>query len=155
MINMKEWRIYLLLALLIVLLLGFIVAGKSSPVYNLQVPQSVNCNSVNLGFTTLTGKTFSAPEGTNTFSTILVNNTGNVTESIDLNVVPNGNVPFTIESAKLFQLNSSTSGHTEFGVYSPTKTGNYSVVANLSASYLNCVNYKLIPMNITVVNATG
>ncbi len=154
MINMKEWRIYLLLALLIVLLIGFIAAGKSSPAYTVSAAKTINCNSINLNFNATVNGSVTAPEGTNTFFNIPVKNNGNVTENISLDVSPNGSVPFTIESAKTFELNVSSSGFTSFGVYSPTKNGTYSVTANVSAAYLNCVDYKPFPINVTVVNST-
>ncbi|MCL4397297.1 hypothetical protein M1494_03070 [Candidatus Parvarchaeota archaeon] len=152
---MKGVRNYLLLALLIVLLIGFIVAGKTSPAYKAPVVQTISCGSINLGFNYATSTSVKAPENTNTFFTIEINNTGNVTENIALAVKPSGNVPFTVQVANATELNASTRGYTSFGVYSPSKTGNYSVVANVSASYLNCVNYKIIPINITVVNSTS
>ncbi len=155
MINMKGIRNYLLLALLIVFLIGFIAAGKTSPVYKAPVVQAINCNSVNLGFNYATSTSVKAPENTNTFFTIGVNNTGNVTENLALAVKPLGSVPFFIRVANSTELNASAKGYTSFGVYSPSKTGNYSVIANLSASYLNCVNYKVIPINVTVVNSTS
>ncbi len=155
MINMKGFRNYLLLALLIVLLIGFIVAGKTSPAYKAPVVHTINCNSVNLGFSYTASANVKAPENTNTFFTIGVNNTGNVTEDIALTVKPSESVPFSVQVANSTELNVSTRGYTSFGVYSPSKIGNYSVVANLSASYLNCVNYKIIPINVTVVNSTS
>ncbi len=155
MIIMKGFRNYLLLALLIVLLIGFIVAGKTSPAYKAPIVNTINCNSVNLGFSYSTNSNVKALENTNTFFTIGVNNTGNVTEDISLTVKPSESVPFSIQVANSTELNASESGYTSFGVYSPSKIGTYSVVANLSASYLNCVNYKTIPINITVVNSTS
>lgn len=155
MINMKGIRNYLLLALLIVLLIGFIAAGKTSPVYRAPVVQTINCNSVDLGFNYSTSTNIKAPENTNTFFTIGVNNTGNVTEDLSLTVKPVGSVPFLVQVANSTELNASTRGYTSFGIYSPSKTGNYSIVANLSVSYLNCVNYKVIPINVTVLNATS
>ena len=155
MINMKGLRNYLLLALLIVLLIAFIAAGKVSPAYRAPVTQTVNCNSVGLSFVYSTNTNVKAPEGTNTFFSIDVNNTGNVTENIALAATPSANAPFSVRVANSTELNVSKEGFTSFGVYSPSKLGNYSVVANLSASYLNCVNYKVIPINITVVNATS
>lgn len=156
MINMKEFRVYLLLALLVVLLVGFIVAGKTSPAYKSVTAESINCNSVNLGFSAFTSDNVTAPRGTNTFFTIGVKNTGNVTETISLSVTPVGSVPFSIESAKPTDINASQKGFTRFGVYSPAKTGTYSVVANVSAGYLNCINYKTIPINVTIPkNATS
>ncbi|MGC8533490.1 MAG: hypothetical protein ACP5MV_02570 [Candidatus Parvarchaeum sp.] len=152
---MKGIRNYLLLALLIVLLIGFIVAGKTSPVYKAPVVKTINCNSVNLGFNYSASTKVKAPENTNTFFTIGVNNTGNVTEDLSLAVKPVGSVPFLVQVANSTELNTSTKGYTSFGIYSPSKTGNYSVVANLSVSYLNCVNYKVIPINVTVVNSTS
>ncbi|MEM0143216.1 MAG: hypothetical protein QXL94_04610 [Candidatus Parvarchaeum sp.] len=155
MINMKGVRNYLLLALLIVFLIGFIAAGKTSPAYKAPVIQTVNCNSVNLGFNYAAAKNLKAPEGTNTFFTIAVNNTGNVTEKIGLTVTPSANAPFSVKAANSTELNVSKEGYTQFIVYSPSKAGNYSVTANLSISYLNCLNYKIIPINVTVVNSTS
>ena len=155
MITMKGFRNYLLLALLVVLLIGFIAAGKTSPAYKAPVVQAINCNSVNLGFSYATNTDVKAPENTNTFFTIGVNNTGNVTENIALTVKPSESVPFSIEVANSTELNVSKRGYTSFGVYGPSKIGNYPVVANLSASYLNCVNYKIIPINVTVVNSSS
>jgi hypothetical protein len=155
MINMKGIRNYLLLALLIVFLIGFIAAGKTSPAYKAPITQVINCNSVNLGFSYSASTNVKAPENTNTFFTIGVNNTGNVTEDIALTVKPSESVPFFIETANSTELNASTKGYTSFGVYSPSKTGTYPVIANLSASYLNCVNYKIIPINVTVVNSSN
>jgi hypothetical protein len=157
MITMKGVRNYLLIALLVVLLIGFIVAGKTSPIYKAPIVQTINCNSVNLGFNYTTGTSLKALEGTseNTFDTIIVNNLGNVTEDISLNVIPVGNAPFYVKAANSTDVNVNKKISTQFVVYSPLKTGNYSVVANLSAGYLNCVNYKIIPINVTVVNSTS
>ncbi|EEZ92758.1 MAG: hypothetical protein BJBARM4_0590 [Candidatus Parvarchaeum acidiphilum ARMAN-4] len=155
MINMKGLRNYLLLALLIVFLIGFIAAGKTSPAYKAPVTQAVNCGSANLNFVYSTNTNVKAPEGTNTFFNIYVNNTGNVTEDIGLTVTPSANAPFFVKVANSTELNISKEVFTSFGVYSPSKLGNYSVVANLSASYLNCVNYKIIPINVIVVNSTS
>ncbi len=155
MINMKGLRNYLLLALLIIFLIGFIVAGKISPAYKAPVVQTINCNSVNLSFVYNTNSNLTAPENTNTFLRIGFNNTGNVTENIALVVTPPKNAPFYVEVANSTEINASETGDTEFGVYSPSKLGSYVVDANLSASYLNCVNYKIIHINVTVVNATN
>lgn len=154
MINMKGFKAYLLLALLIVLLIGFIAAGKTSPSYSPPVVKTINCNTVNLNFSAATKTDIVAKTGTNTFFNIPINNTGNVTETIGLKVVSN-NAPFTVESAPSFRLNASKSGYTSFGIYSPTRTGNYSLYANVSASYLNCVNYKNLPINVTIRNSSS
>ncbi len=153
---MKGFKAYLLLALLVLLLIVFIIAGKVSPRYSVPVTQTIACSSVNLNFSYNTHTNITAPEGTNTFFNIFVNNTGNVTESISLKTTSALTAPFSLESAPSAELNTTTKDfYTEFGVYSPTKLGNYSIIANLSSSYLNCVKYVLIPIKLSVVNSSS
>ncbi|EFD92369.1 MAG: hypothetical protein CSMARM5_0033 [Candidatus Parvarchaeum acidophilus ARMAN-5_'5-way FS'] len=153
---MKGFKLYVLLSLVIIFLIGFIIAGKISPTYKAPVVQAINCNSVNLAFNATVSNSIKANMSTNTFFDIPVTNLGNVTETISLTVTPNGSVPFTLESAPSFQANVSEKGsYTSFGVYSPTKPGNYSLLANISSTYSNCLSYKTYPINITIVNSSS
>lgn len=154
MINMKDLRVYLLLVLVMILVVGFIAAGKTSPAYKPAVAQTINCSAVNLNFSYPPVGSIKAPEGTNTFFPIYINNTGNVTERVGLRVKPVGSVPFLIESSNATEINASAKGYVSFGIYSPSKTGNYSVTANISAGYLNCAKYALMPVAVTVTNST-
>ncbi len=132
----------------------FVLSGTLST--SVSQPQSINCGAINLNFSASTGTSLTVPLGSSNvpFMSVHATNTGNVTYTLGLNVVPvNSSAPFTIRSANPIPQSPGQFNYTSFGVYSPTKAGTYPVVANVTAKYGSCpILSKTFRIDINVVN---
>ncbi len=165
-------QLLVIIALAGLSLVLIVLAGVSSPPGNLDFigssynggssaittpPVQGKCN-YNLAFNYTTQTTpIKAPIGQVTFDTIFVTNEGNVTENVSLAVSPQSGAPFTVKVANTTAVPTTPSHktiYTTFGVYTPTRIGNYTATVTILSAYAGCTNSTSYTAHIDVVNGS-
>lgn len=159
---MRNLRIYIIIALVAATIALFVLSGEYSPrgssiyypaIYGIPTGPTVNCSGVNLSFTYDAQSAFTAPMGTNTFSRILVNATGNVSQNISLT---GSHIPqLSPQFGKPFIAQKGQQSFIDYGVYSPSPAGNYTMDLTLTSSYLNCKLSKQFSAIVEVANTSA